>query len=421
MKPSPAAHAPSAAPSPARGRRGRARWPGAAATGRVATAVGLGLCELVARSGQASGLARVYRFSPERIYEPIPDSVKVFKRRREGAEALTIPLRFNGLGLRGPDPDPDDDRPRVVVFGDSFIEGRYVVEEETFAARLEAALGERDRPAQVWNAGLAGYGPDQSLLRLEAELPRLDPDLVVFAVFAGNDFGDLLRNKLFRIGADGLERGVPVFTQELRRSFDAPRGLALGHMIRRRFGPTAPLLEDVQPVGSDRLERILSSALRSAREEFDELQRGDLRVHLPFRDLYDADLSLEPRSPSALAKAALMEGVLSAVAERARAAEVELLFVFIPHLLDACPAGLLAEDGVDTERWPDYSPSSKTDLLSRIAEGTGTPYLDLWPPFRERCDEGLYFTKVDDHWNARGQAVAAELCAEAILAGGLLE
>ena len=46
-------------------------------------------------------------------------------------------------------------------------------------------------------------------------------DLVVFAVYSGNDYGDPIRNKLFRIGADGrLERRHPTIAPALREEFE---------------------------------------------------------------------------------------------------------------------------------------------------------------------------------------------------------
>ena len=66
-------------------------------------------------------------------------------------------------------------------------------------AALMSAIRTRfaDYGVQVVNAGVAAYGPDQACLALEADLAAgLDPDLVVLCVFAGNDWGDLLRNKL---------------------------------------------------------------------------------------------------------------------------------------------------------------------------------------------------------------------------------
>ncbi len=58
-------------------------------------------------------------------------------------------------------------------------------------------------PAEVLNAGVVGWGPDQEYLRMQRELDRLKPTVVVLAIFADNDKGDLMRDRLFRLAPDG--------------------------------------------------------------------------------------------------------------------------------------------------------------------------------------------------------------------------
>jgi hypothetical protein len=95
-----------------------------------------------------------------------------------------------------------------MVYGDSFIKAEFSQLDKTFAKRLEAKLGAIIQiPAEAINAGIVGYGPDQILLKMEEELPRLKPDLTIEAVFADNDFGDLLWHKLFKLGDD--DRAIP--------------------------------------------------------------------------------------------------------------------------------------------------------------------------------------------------------------------
>jgi lysophospholipase L1-like esterase len=100
-------------------------------------------------------------------------------------------IEINSLGLRGPDlPLRRSGELRVVVLGDSFVAGFEVEQQETFSALLEAELrGRFDRPLHVINAGVRGYGTDQSLLWFRERGRGLRPDLVV-AVFSANDFED---------------------------------------------------------------------------------------------------------------------------------------------------------------------------------------------------------------------------------------
>jgi hypothetical protein len=101
----------------------------------------------------------------------------------------------NNLGAWGSDLNSSAET--VLVFGDSNIEALFAKKEEIFPTQLAAALGS----FQVANFGVRGYGPDQSVLRLEGLLRNHQQELgkvraVVLQVFADNDLGDLLRNDL---------------------------------------------------------------------------------------------------------------------------------------------------------------------------------------------------------------------------------
>lgn len=120
--------------------------------------------------------------------EPDPDPLLGWRNSpsRSGMFAnaeFRTSLRFNALGLRGPQLGaPGPGQRRVLLLGDSHTVGWGVEEEETFAARLGRA-----RPGlDVLNAGAPGYGTRQEWLLLERLGPALKPDSVVL-VFHQND------------------------------------------------------------------------------------------------------------------------------------------------------------------------------------------------------------------------------------------
>jgi lysophospholipase L1-like esterase len=86
--------------------------------------------------------------------------------------------RYSAELCRGGDiPPRRPERARVLVIGDSFTEGQGVHEEDTFVARLAAAMPE----AELLNCGRRGY--DFPRLREWLELRMtLRPDLVVYAM-----------------------------------------------------------------------------------------------------------------------------------------------------------------------------------------------------------------------------------------------
>jgi lysophospholipase L1-like esterase len=97
-------------------------------------------------------------------------------------------VRINSMGLRGGEPNglPANGL-RVLVLGDSLVAGFEVEENETFEALLEKRLTEEmGVPIQVVNAGVRGYGTDQTLLFYRERGRALHPDVVVFNT-AAND------------------------------------------------------------------------------------------------------------------------------------------------------------------------------------------------------------------------------------------
>ena len=109
-------------------------------------------------------------------------------------DEFTSFVRFNGRGLRGPDvaiPKPPDTF-RVLVLGDSVVEGAQVSEDATIAARLRDELAPlaSGRPIETVNAGVAGFGTGQELLYLQREGLAYQPDLIVLVFTIANDAAD---------------------------------------------------------------------------------------------------------------------------------------------------------------------------------------------------------------------------------------
>ena len=72
--------------------------------------------------------------------------------------------------------------PRIVAYGDSFTFGEDVGDGETWPHLLAARLGE-----PVANFGVAGYGPDQAVLRLRRYLEQGNhPEVVILGVLSEN-------------------------------------------------------------------------------------------------------------------------------------------------------------------------------------------------------------------------------------------
>ncbi len=103
-----------------------------------------------------------------------------FQTRSARPGAFDVAVSINAQGLRGRTPVALAKTPgvtRIAVFGCSQTFGSGVEDEETFSARLAAALP----GVEVLNFGVHGFGTDQMLLRWEREGARYAPDIVVLA------------------------------------------------------------------------------------------------------------------------------------------------------------------------------------------------------------------------------------------------
>jgi acyl-CoA thioesterase-1 len=97
---------------------------------------------------------------------------------------------------------------RIVFLGDSITRGvrAGVTAEDTFASRVQAALGKEKVNAVVVNRGLGGERTDQALLRLDRDVLSLEPDVV--AIMYGHNDSDVARGR----------KDQPVSTEEYEKN-----------------------------------------------------------------------------------------------------------------------------------------------------------------------------------------------------------
>jgi hypothetical protein len=236
-----------------------------------------------------------------------------------------ILIESNSLGYRGPEPDLSPRRTRIAVYGDSFIHAAFSPLPETYARQLQDALHARGRSdVQVLNAGTSGYGPDQNSLRIEDELERIRPAAVMLAVYTGNDFGDLMRNKIYRLQGDALVPNDYAIAPETRELFERKRrlfdeGSLLNHSnLVRAVKRALYSRQELRARGDDTASRFgeprhTARLIKARHREYRKfVLDGDNLITIG-QDGYDADVSVVPDSESAVYKKALMEGVLAHV------------------------------------------------------------------------------------------------------------
>ena len=379
----------------------------------------------------------IFALDNELIFKPIPGRKFRYVRFLENGGGV-IESSFNSLGIRGREFDAFQfDGVRVVVYGDSIIQASYTQLEKTFAYQLEKRLqNELNGDVQVLNAGVNGYGPDQYLIRLRNDLPTLNPDLVIVAIFADNDFGDLIRNKIFRIDMNGqLARHDFVVDEEVKQRYQKReklnRAFALQKafidptiikrdlriLVERRIGISISLFQDVPIETAFRTDpRVpwIERWLDRGRNEFHEyIVEKDPVVRLDNirSDHYDADMSLFPQAWSSRYKFDLMKLVLSEMARLLRKHRIPMMILIIPSPVDVCEG---YDWQVDPNRFPAYDRQTLTQSIERIAKQSDIHYFNLYRHFSGPNCNNLYYHFGNNHWTDEGQAKAAELASDTI-------
>lgn len=358
----------------------------------------------------------VYALDDVYLHRLVPNSSKVFVHHRANGGA-SVEVKINSLGFRDDEfaREPAAGRKRIIVYGDSFVEAEFTPLERSFTKQLERHLTGAGRGVEVINAGVVAYGPDQSALRIEAEAEELKPDLVVLAIFAGNDFGDLLRNKIYRLDAEGeLVKNDYTISPALRREFRPPRSLLL-LKARQAYGNLRALVAG----GGPSPKAYVGQSVRRCREDCAEYVAGaNNEVKNLFRDQYDADISLKTDTACADYKKRLMERVVGKIKSTLDARGVPLVLVIIPAVTDLFPG---YEISVDRNVYKDYDPAALTDALQHIAVSNDLRHVNLFDAFKAADPSALYFKYPNAHWNEEGQRLAAVVTGDLIVSSGLVD
>ncbi|MQA28777.1 MAG: hypothetical protein GEU82_02910 [Luteitalea sp.] len=100
-------------------------------------------------------------------------------------------VRYNNWGFHDRDRGTSMEAHRVLMLGDSFVEGRQVPVGLTFTALIERTYRDRGVPTEVINAGFSGTGTaHQYALWRTFFKSRIEIDHLIIFVFLGNDLED---------------------------------------------------------------------------------------------------------------------------------------------------------------------------------------------------------------------------------------
>ena len=323
------------------------------------------------------------RVRPDGLFSHVPGADVTFYGLDSQAR-----VKINSDGLR------DVERPRakppgvtrVLVLGDSMVEGLQVELEETLPKQLEQRLSEAlpGRKLDVINAGVSGSSAPMALLYLERDGLAFDPDLLVVTITTRNDV---------REAAD-------------TRVFPRPPGYEARVFLRSRF----------------QLYTLLESAINANPRLRNALAAVGILSRAP----------LQPAAASVSDEAYLYNGMLEPFEifgyERLFEAygrmmalcherNIPVLFVILPSYFQATGYAVSLGDpetvGKLTGNYREIQ-----DRLLAFFEKRNAEAVDILPGIKR--DPEAYFLPRDRHFTAAGNAFAAQETARAILERGLL-
>ncbi len=318
--------------------------------------------------------ATLGQFDPELGWVKRPN-VSVHRSTRE----FDVTFQMNEQGLRD-DPMPSPAKPagklRVLMLGDSFVQGYTVERDDLFVDILERWWQSEGRDVDVVNAGTEGYSTDQEALWLAGRGRAFQPDVVLLFPYA---------NDLYWNAATSYDR------------YQKPR-------INPDGRPELRVLAD--PGEKSAWQR---TALGTLIEKLGAERRSWTPDGGHALDMESAAFFREP--PEFLKEALLRtRGALENVKDTCAALKARLLVVPIPHkaaIQEDARDALARYLGVDRSRWSADQPGETFLALCRELSIETVDVRERLQGFREH-GESLYFQS-DWHFNPWGNHAFASV------------
>jgi len=295
---------------------------------------------------------------------------------------------------------------RVLVLGDSFVEAYQVDFEDSLTQRLERSLGRRC-PAEVINAGSAGYGTDQEYLYYTDQGVRYGAQVVVLFAY----YNDVLYNVREQQAA-GIRKPL--------LSLEGERPEVSNFPVPRREPPVRGAPRPVVIEGSAALTWVGERLERSRPHLYNQL--AGLGLFAPTRRLHVSEqLLVYKKKPTAASRPAwrvsseeaelawqATDKIFAALAAEVAANGARFLVAYIPSRMevrDSDWALTVLRYGLNEERWDRWRVARE---LTHIGRRHGFPVLDLTKVLRAATRPWRWpYHEHDGHWNALGHEIAA--------------
>ena len=343
----------------------------------------------------------VIEYDKDYLYKLKPNLKKTFYRHNSNG-GDTIIWRTNSRGFRGNEIIKKPDK-RIIVYGNSNILALFSSLENTFPNKLQSYLSmTTDSKIEVLNAGVFGFGPDQSFIKMKNQIDRLKPDIIVFHIFADNDFGDIIRNRLFSINEENnLSKKI------------IPRDTVIKSQ-KHSFLSSLLILKATNKISGI----ILKNKKEKEAKLYDQLCKdeynnytNDVRYEIDLADHYDFDLSVNPLQESSITKIELLGAIVKELNKFVKTKNVKLVVLIQPSMVDLIESENRLDFTFLERNFLHYKKKNLINFVEEICIENKIDFINLYNTFSSNDPEKLYFN-LDNHWNDLGQDLAAKKTSE---------
>lgn len=300
----------------------------------------------------------------------------------ENGQTYPIDARYDQNGFRN---EREINQADIAVIGDSFVEAGLVPSEQLFTTLLAQHLN-----VEVANLGQSGYGPQQELVVLRRFGLELQPKVVMWLFFEGNDLLDVKR---YEDQMKDWERTIQQMDSFKTRS------------LTKNTLDLIVALTEPQPQASGEKAEQRSCKVAGGPEEAGQV----LYFAYVGAPLHAEDLASLEKAQQVLLEA---QALSAENGTRFVLAFVPTKYRVYSDLCEFPPESLAAS----------WQVNDLPQRLERWASDNGIPFLDLTVPLKEAAQAGqlVYYTD-DGHWNGAGNQAAARMAAAQIQARGWLD
>lgn len=269
---------------------------------------------------------------------------------------------------------------KILLLGDSFMEALQVPYEQSMAgfleAKLPAAVG---KTVAVRNTGVGGYSPSQYLLQARQSLAKDHFDLVLVAVFLGNDIEPARH--------DSYSPRAPTTVHHLR----LPTRLSVSELIDAVLYPINDALEVRSHLFI--LFKNVTTTLR-------------MRLGLSYLELPEEVLKREATDP----KWNVTAGVLRDIAAVADSSGTPTIVVLLPSAYQVEPKELEQFAAAFKLKPEDIDLDQPNRIMLQDLHDQGLTVIDATPSLRQAVKESTVplYGAVDVHFSPRGHEVATD-------------